>query len=106
MADRIILVRVGAVTDYQEFWFALFQPINRLLQGLPIAAPVGTARQRQVQDIPFALVFMAPEERIVPRRIGMNRSEEDVLPTSEYVLCSIAVMIVDIEDRDPLRARP
>ncbi len=45
---------------------------------------------------------MAPVEGIVGRRIGMDRGVEDIAARPENVLRAVAVMIVDIEDRDPI----
>ena len=70
-----------------------------------IAAPPGAARKRQVQDVAFALVGMAPEEGIVGRGIGVDRGEEDIFAAGENVLRAVAVVIVDVEYRDPSLAR-
>ena len=44
---------------------------------------------------------MAPEVRIIHARIGVDGGEEDVAARPEDILRAIAVMIIDIEDRDP-----
>ena len=70
----------------------------------------GAARQRQVQRFAGAfsaagLVGMAPEERIVGRRVGVDRREQNVGALVENVLRAVAVVIVDVEDRDPQTPR-
>ena len=55
---------------------------------------------------PFArLVPVAEEERVLPRRIGVNRGVEDVAPAPEDLLGAVAMVIVDVEDRDALAGR-
>src|SRR6185437_11967357 len=52
-----------------------------------------------------ALVGMAPEDGVIGRRVCMDAREEDVVAAGEYVLRAVAVMIIDIEDRDALPPR-
>ena len=85
-------------------------PRQRRVERREIGAETGAARQRQVQRRAFAfalagLVGMAPEIGIVHPRIGVDRDEQDVAAGVEDVLGAVAVMIVDVEDRDPPPAR-
>src|SRR3546814_2409145 len=47
---------------------------------------------------------MAPVERIIGRRIGMERREEHVAAVPEDILRAVAVMVIHIEDRDARHA--
>ena len=65
----------------------------------------GFARQRQVEIVAeagalAALVGMAPEERIEAHRVGMERDGQHVGARVEDALRAVAVMQVDVEDRD------
>src|SRR4029079_11848042 len=64
--------------------------------------PLRAAGQRQVEDVAAALVGMAPVIRIVGCRIGMDRGEEYLVMAGNDILRAVAVMIVDVEDRDAL----
>ena len=105
MADRITRPGVGAVADDQQLGRESAEPVERLCQRGFVRRPVGPARERQIEDVTRALVGMAPEKRIIDRRVGVDRGEGDVLSPRENVLRSIAVMIVDIEDRNARSAR-
>ena len=47
-----------------------------------------------------------PNERIVGGRIGVDRHREDVLPLVKDALRAVAVVHVDIEDRNALMLQP
>src|SRR3546814_2429626 len=51
-----------------------------------------------------ALVGVAPIEGIVGARVGVDRGEEDARIRVEDVLRAVAVVIVDVEDRDRAEA--
>ena len=78
---------------------------NGIGEGVEEGGVAGFARQRQVEIVaeagPFAaLAGMAPEERVEAHRIGMDRDGEHVRPCVEDALRAVAVMQVDVEDRD------
>ena len=105
MRDRIAGEGVGAVADDQQVGREAGDRASAVVERRQIGGQVGAARQRQVERRALAvalagLVGMAPEERIVGRRIGVDRGEEDVAALVENVLGAVAVMIVDVEDRD------
>ena len=65
--------------------------------------------QRQVQVGALAgpcaaFLAMAPEEGVEGGRIGVNRDRQHVAAGPEDALGAVAVMDVDVEDRDPLVA--
>src|SRR6185503_5767267 len=68
-------------------------------------------RQRNVQisaeaGARTALMRVSPYERIEEGGIGMDRHREHVGSLVEDPLCAVAVMHVDIEDRDALMLQP
>src|SRR6187551_699646 len=108
MADRITAPGVGSERDNQEVRTETVEPFQGTFKRPLIFAPASPARQRQIEVGALAftvagLVGAAPEEGIVGCWVGMDRGEGDVGAAVEDVLRSVAVMVVDIEDRD-LRA--
>ena len=45
---------------------------------------------------------VAPEEGIEPCRIGVDRQREDIVARIEDALRAVAMMQIDIDDRDPV----
>src|SRR5262245_28597678 len=77
---------------------------ERDLQRFFKSANIGSARQWQVQGLALArahalFVGMAPEEGIIGRRVGMDGDEKYVRIVVEDVLCAVAVVIIDVDDR-------
>ena len=69
------------------------------------------ARQRDVEVLacPGALAGLvgpAEEVRVVAVRVGVDRDVADVAAAPEDLLAAVAVVVVDVEDRDPLAGRP
>ena len=98
-------MRVGAEGQDEEFRAPVRNRGQRGVERGRIASPVGAAGQGEVERRAFArafaaLVGMAPVKGIVGARVGVDRGEEDVRIPIEDILRPVAVMIVDIEDRD------
>ena len=83
----------------------------RLADRLYIVVIPRALRQRNVQigaeaGAGAALMRISPHERIEEGGIGMDRNGEHVGPFVEDALRAVAVMHVDIEDRDALVLQP
>ena len=68
--------------------------------------PLRSGRQREVAGQTFArtpalLVREAEEERVVLGGIGVQRDEQHVVAGVEDLLGAVAVVVVDVEDRNP-----
>ena len=88
-------------------------PGQKFLHGLGKASPPGAkitpARKRNIQVRPLSIVAsgfigIAHEERELMGRVGMDRNRQNITALIEYILRAIAMMIVDIKDRDLFRA--
>jgi hypothetical protein len=76
-----------------------------------IAVIPGAERQRNVEVgaepcALAALIGVAPNMRIVEGRIGVDGNGEDAAPFIEDALRAVAVVDVDVEDRDALVFQP
>ena len=83
--------------------------LERLVQRGEIGVAIGPGRQWQVQSRALArsasaLDGVAAEVRIDAGRVAMEADVEDVRPLPEDLLRAVAVMEVDVEDGDALRA--
>src|SRR3546814_10193025 len=95
--DRIAGPGIGAITDDQQIGGEARDSIERGRQRGAECVTRGALRQRQVERGAVAgalavLVGMAPVERIIGRRIGMERREEHVAAVPEDILRAVAVM--------------
>src|SRR6056297_2743776 len=102
--ERIALIGVEAEGDHNGVSPEIHDPLQRPLQRSEVVVIAGLARQRQVEVVPdatprAAFGRMAPEERIEPFGIGMDRDGQYVVAIVENALRAVAVMHVDIEDR-------
>ena len=80
-------------------------PVQRGAPCLPVGAPAH--RQIDVEALALAfpaLVGMAEEIGIFLHRVGVEVHHQHVAAGIEDLLRAVAVMIIDIEDRDPARA--
>ena len=111
VADRVEAVRVEAERDHDDGAGhgadRLDRPVRRrevVLVGRP-----GAERQVQVLAGPCplpGLVGAAEEVRVRPLRVGVDRHVAHVATAPEDLLGAVAVVVVDVEDRDPLAASP
>ena len=72
------------------------------------AARTRSERQVEIEALArpvAALVVIAGIERIIVRRIGMDRDRQHIVTTIEDLLRAVAVMGIDVEDRDLAEVR-
>src|SRR4051812_28321688 len=111
VTDRIVAVRVEPERHDHDIARRGRDRLEPAVQRDDIGLVVGAGRERQVQGraapLPLApLVDTTQEERVLALRIGMERDVQDIAPAPEDLLRPVAVVVVDVEDRDPLAGCP
>src|SRR6476646_10053801 len=104
---RIVLRRIEAERHHERAGRERADGFFRLTHSLYVVVVAGALRQWNVQICAQArarapFLRISPYIRIVEDGVGMDRNRENVGAFVEDALRAIAVMHVDIEDRDPL----
>ncbi|MND69235.1 hypothetical protein D3C80_607000 [compost metagenome] len=105
MRDRIVLERVDAQGDHDDVGAVAFDLFAGLFQRRAPGVPARTCGQRivEVEALAGALaqfVFIAEEERKLGFRVAMDRGEQHVAAFVEDRLRAVAMVVIDVEDRD------
>ncbi|MNL10451.1 hypothetical protein D3C87_1312500 [compost metagenome] len=105
MRDRIVLEGIDAQGHDDDVGAVAFDLFAGLFQRCAPGVPARTGGQRIVEVEPFAsafaaFIFIAEEEREFGFRVAMDRGEQHVAALVENRLGAVAVVVVDVEDRD------
>ena len=105
--ERVVILDRGVHTerDHEPIGREMSDHGRRAVQGGTVDVPSGSQGEREVVGAANAATGASfgretREERIFVDRVGMQRDEADVVAVIEDVLGAVAVVIVDVEDRD------
>ncbi len=109
--DRVEPVRVEPERDDDDRTGRRGDRLECLVDGPEVLVVRRPGRERDVQVLPCPvalarLVGPSQEVRVIAVGIGVDGHIPDVAAAPEDLLAAVAVVIVDIEDRDGLAARP
>ncbi|CAI8721592.1 hypothetical protein EMIT0215P_110214 [Pseudomonas serboccidentalis] len=109
LRDRIVLECVDAQRHDYDVGAVAVDLVAGLIQCRAPHIPAGACRQRVVEVEAFTgafavLIVVTEEERKLGFRVAVDRGEQHVAARVENRLGAVAVVIVDVEDRDLLVA--
>src|SRR6202043_606150 len=100
----IVLVRIEPGRHQEQFGLKGIERRSDLLLPCPEERSIrGACRKRHVEDIPMHAALTSPAGAGI-ERILMSRGVEDVGVALEAVLGAVAVMDVEVENRDATNA--
>src|SRR6185437_14673895 len=107
--QRLVFGGVEAEADHQRVGREITNGVDALGHRFEPAGVAGAEYQGQIQIAPgagplAALMGTAGEPGIVAVGVAVDRDEQHVAPVPENTLRAVAVMAVDVEDRDPAGA--